>query len=95
MTWKKNFLNLVLKRVSPVFDTGDSSHNLMPISHGKCLRTYQMIVCGACMKSHNIIQNQGIARLSVKIAYGYYLLSSCCEYYLIWYSFDICFHRTL
>lgn len=35
--WKKDFLSSGLKDFSLVFDMSNSSHNLMPISHGKCL----------------------------------------------------------
>ena len=35
--WKNNFLSSGLKDFSFVFDMSNSSHNLMPISHGKCL----------------------------------------------------------
>lgn len=78
---EKGFSRLNFKGVSLVFDVGNSSHNLMPISHGKCLSTYQMTVCVLpADKTINITQNQQIVRLPLKIAHGYNLLNSCYEY---------------
>lgn len=78
---EKGFSRLKFKGVSLVCDMGNSSRNLMPISHGKCLSTYQMTVCVLhADKIINIIQNQQIVRLPLKIAHGYNLLNSCCEY---------------
>lgn len=78
---EKGFSRLNFKGVSLVFDMGNSSSNLMPIIHGKCLSTYQMTVCVLhADKTINIIQNQQIVRLPLKIAHGYNLLNSCCEY---------------
>lgn len=52
---EKGFSRINFKGVPLVFDVGNSSHNLMPISHGKCLSASQMTVLGACMQNckHN------------------------------------------
>lgn len=40
------------KRSLSFFDMGNSSHNLMPVSHSKCLSLINDCVCGACVESH-------------------------------------------
>lgn len=93
--WKKALVSSILKDDSLVFGIINSGHNLILISHGKCLSVYQMIVCvvHAC-DTISRIQIGEIAWLSLKIPYGYHLLNFAenmlSNLILIWYLLSSC-----